>query len=203
MIHPRTAGAATQTDLVLLEHGSEDIPRERARLEALLRRGHRLFVFDPRGRGAVAVRPINPRDLEADYGTEYKLASDAMLLGISTLGLRVFDVLRGLIYLRAREDSVGGRLGVYGVVDEVTICDSLYSYRDLVENRYYDDRANGVWSIAWGFLRHFDLPDLMTCLPASQVTLISPRGAAGAPADPAAVRTAYGQSRVVALPDAQ
>ncbi len=214
MIHPRAAGPVAQTDLVLLEHGTTDIPRERARLEALLRQGHRLFVFDPRGRGAVASRPVNPRDPGADYGTEYKLASDAMLLGISTLGLRVFDVLRGLAYLRTREDAAGSKLGVYGVgfggllgylaavldgaVDEVTIQDCLFSYRNLVESRYYDSRANGVWSVAWGFLRRFDLPDLMPCLSASRVALVSPRDAAGAPAAPDAVRAAYGQALVYA-----
>lgn len=213
MIHPRQAGLVKQTDLVLLERGSAGIPEERARLEALLRRGHRLFVFDPRGKGAVASRPVNPRDPGADYGNEYKLASDAMLLGISTLGLRVFDVLRGLTYLRTRDDCEASKLGLHGVgfggllaylaaaldgnLDSVVVEDALYSYRSLVETKYYDDRLSGVWSVAWGFLRHFDLPDLMPAIGTAQVTLLNPRDASGEPADPAAVESLYAVPTIV------
>ncbi|NLT41717.1 MAG: prolyl oligopeptidase family serine peptidase [Anaerolineae bacterium] len=213
MIHPRQADPVEQTDLVLLDHGSADIPRERARLEALLRRGHRLFVFDVRGRGAVASRQVNPRDPEADYGTEYKLASDAMLLGISTLGLRVFDALRGLTYLRTRDDCHDTKLGLYGVgfgglvgylaaaldggLDTVTIEAALYSYRNLVETRYYDDRLCGVWSVAWGFLAQFDLPDLLPAAGAATVTLVYPREASGEAADPDVVRRLYPAATVV------
>jgi len=213
MIHPRQAGPVKQTDLVLLDHGTADIPQERARLEARLRRGHRLFVFDVRGRGAVASRPVNPRDPEADYGTEYKLASDAMLLGISTLGLRVFDALRGLIYLRTREDCRNTKLGLYGVgfggligylaaaldggLSDVTIEDALFSYRDLVETRYYDDRLCGVWSVAWGILAQFDLPDLLPALRDARVTLVNPLQASGAPADAEGVRRLYPTATVI------
>ncbi|NPV07645.1 MAG: prolyl oligopeptidase family serine peptidase [Anaerolineae bacterium] len=207
MIHPRQAGPVVQIDLVLLEQGSDDIPAQRARLEALLRRGHRLFVFDPRGRGAIRNRPVNSRDPGADYGTEYKLASDAMLLGVSTLGLRVFDVLRGLAYLRTREDCAGSRLGLYGLgfggtlaylaaaldgeLDSVTVEDTLYSYRDLATTRYYSAQHYGVWSVAWGFLRHFDLADLLPCMGEAEVTLVNPRDARGEVAAPETVRQQY------------
>ncbi|MGI6207643.1 MAG: alpha/beta hydrolase family protein [Anaerolineae bacterium] len=207
MIYPRQAGPVVQTDLVVFDHGSDEIPAQRPRLEALLRRGHRLFVFDVRGRGAIRNRPVNGRDPGADYGTEYKLASDAMLLGISTLGLRVFDVLRGLAYLRTRPDCADQPLGIYGVgfggllaylaaaLDEglvsVTVEDSLYSFRDLASTRYYSSQLYGVWSIAWGFLRHFDLADLLPCMGEAQVTLLNPRDARGEVADADALRRQY------------
>ncbi len=194
MIHPRS-GPTAATDLVLLERGTSDIPAERTRLESRLRQGHRLFVFDVRGMGAVENRPVNPRGLWDNYGTEFKLASDAMLLGISTLGLRAFDALRGLAYLRTRPDCSGTPIGVYGVgfgallgylaaaldgkADEVVAEDMLQSYWDLANTRYYSAQKYGVWSLAYGFLRHFDLPDLKPCLGAAKLTLVNPRDAYG------------------------
>jgi len=195
MIHPRQAGPPTQTDLVLLPNGTSDMERERIRLESLLRRGHRLFVFDARGLGAVQTRAVNSRGMWQFYATEYKLASDAMMLGISTLGLRVFDVLRGLAYLRTREDCKEGRLGIYGYrfgallaylaaaldgrLDSITVEDMLYSYWDLARTRYYDAQSHGPWSLAWGTLQRFDLADLLPCMGSATCAFINPRDARG------------------------
>lgn len=195
MIHPRQTGEVVQTDLVLLERGSSDIPAQRTHLEQLLRQGHRLFVFDPRGMGAVEARPVLAGGNWEIHGSEYKLACDAMMLGISTLGLRVFDVLRGLAYLRTRPDCAGVPLGLYGLgfggllaylaaaldgkVDSVVAEDMLHSYWDLAHTRYYNERANDMWSLAWGLLRRFDLPDLLPCIAPDECHLVNLRNAYG------------------------
>src|SRR5207248_7004151 len=113
----------TGTEVLLLERGTAAIPDERPRIEALLRQGRRVLVFDPRGIGAVETRPINPagvrdphhptaRDL---HSTEFRLACDAMMAGISTLGLRVLDVLRAYDYLSQRRDTGADPLSIAGV----------------------------------------------------------------------------------------
>ena len=202
MIHPR--GAAPNkplpTVLLLLENGTADITdrRARARIEALLRQGRRVFVFDVRGVGAVKVRSVTAYDVGEYqmFNTEYKLGCDALQLGISTLGLRVFDALRGYDYLKTRRDV--GPIHAHGVGDgalfayyaaaleagiaSVTVENMLYSYRHLCETRLYDQFQFGLKSMAWGILRQFDLVDLLACLRGRTVHFICPRNAFGAAA---------------------
>ncbi|MBI2194059.1 MAG: prolyl oligopeptidase family serine peptidase [Planctomycetes bacterium] len=195
MIHPRSAEPPSQTDLVLLPEGTQAIPAETARLEALLRRKHRVFVFDVRGVGAVEARPVNPARNADSFDSEFKMACDAMMLGISLLGLRTFDVLRAYDYLKTRSDS--GRIGLYGRGNtavlgllaaaiepgfaELAFEDLLVSYRHLCETRDYNRKLYNLRTMAWGILREFDLPHLLACLPPRPTWLIRPRDAHGEP----------------------
>lgn len=181
MIHPH--GPATQTDLLLFENGTNDIPNQKARLTQLLAAGHRLFVFDVRGVGAVQTRPVNPH--RPPHDTEYKLGCDAMMLGKSTLGMRVFDVLRGYDYLRTRADV--DRITIVGVDSgalfaylaaalepgfaHITAENLLSSYRDLIQTKLYDRQRNNLRTLAWGILPHFDLPDLLPVIGAQRCTV--------------------------------
>jgi cephalosporin-C deacetylase-like acetyl esterase len=195
MIHPRSNGSAVQTDLLLLEGGTSEMPAQRPRLERLLEASHRVFVFDVRGTGAVATRPVSPGGVDDPHRTEYKLGCDAMMLGISTLGLRVYDVLRGLDYLRSRPDVDSERIGLHGVGTgalfaffaaaledgwcELTVEDMLCSYRHLAESRYYNSRLYGMKEMAWGLLPAFDLPLLLPCLAPRLCRFVTPRDARG------------------------
>lgn len=206
MVHPRTATPAMRTDLVLFEQGTNAIPEQRNFLEGLLREGRRVFVFDPRGIGAVEARPVNPRGLKDNYGTEYKLGCDALMLGLSTLGLRVFDVLRGLDYLRGRADVGSGPVGVYGLgfggllaylagaLDDgwadVTVEDAFTSFREVAETRYYT-RGFGMREVIWGALRRFDLVDLLPCIAPRPLRFVSPRDAHGNRASAATFRARF------------
>ncbi len=206
MIHPRTVVPATRTTLVVFEKGTNAIPEQREFLEGLLRDGRRVFVFDPRGIGAVEARPVNPRGLKDNYGTEYKLGCDAMMLGISTLGLRVFDVLRGLDYLRQRPDTGGGPVGIHGIGfggllahlagalddgwSDVTVEGAFYSYREVAETRTYS-RLFGMREVAWGILQKFDLLDLLPCLAYRPLHFVSPKDASGSRVSPKDFRTRF------------
>lgn len=199
MVHPWNEKPSRKlpTTMLLLERGTDDDVRERPRIESWLRKGHRVFVFDVRGVGGVKTRTTGGIDDEQTpmIGTEYKLACDAAMLGLSTLGMRVFDVLRGFDYLRTRSDV--GAIHIAGIrsgalyayfaaaletgFESVTAEDMLVSYRHLCETRYYSPHAHG-WKIgAWGILRHFDLPDLLACLRGRSVTFVNPRNAMGEP----------------------
>ena len=191
MMHPRAE--AVQTDLVLLENGTNDMVDQQARLQALLEDNHRVFVFDVRGTGAVQTRTINPHSPPHD--TEYKLGCDAMMLKRSTLGLRVFDVLRAYEYLRSRPDVeqigvVGVESGAFfayfaatlepGFVD-LTFENLLYSYQNLVFTKFYDQKRYNLKVMAWGILQHFDLVDLLPCLAHRDCTFVTLRNAKGEP----------------------
>lgn len=190
-IHPREGTAVEQTDLIVFENGTNENPDRREWLEARLASGRQLFVFDPRGIGGVQARPFN-RGVHPHDG-EYKLASDAMMLGISTMGLRVFDILRAYDYLRTRMDV--DQIGLYGIGKSAVYAyfagaledgftslefeDLLYSYRNVTDTKYYDQERYDLEVMAWGILRRFDLVDLTACFGNRPVQWIAPRNAKG------------------------
>jgi hypothetical protein len=196
--HPRTAAPATGTEVLLLERGTAAIPEERSRLEAILRQGRRVLVFDVRGTGGVESRPINGLGAREAYAPEFRLACDAMMAGTSTLGLRVLDVLRAYDYLSTRPDTAGGPIGVQGVGtaaifaylaaalepgwSEVTLEEMLLSYRSIVDTRLYNRRRFTLNTMAWGFLSRFDLPDLAACIAPRPLRFIHPVNAYDEPA---------------------
>jgi hypothetical protein len=205
LTHPGGEAPIVGTEVLLLERGTAAIPDERSRIEALLAQGQRVFVFDPRGIGAVESRPINAagaHGAQDTHATEHRLGCDAMMAGISPLGLRVLDVLRAFDYLAARPDLAGGPISIHGVgaaaifaylaaVLEpgwaaVTLEEMLFSYQALVETRYYDSRRFNLKTTAWGFLSHFDLPDLAVCVAPRPLRLVRPLNASGEPAPAAA-----------------
>ncbi|MCZ6676429.1 MAG: hypothetical protein O7E52_04180, partial [Candidatus Poribacteria bacterium] len=190
-IQPLEGTTVEQTDLILFENGTNDIPDKREWLEARLASGRRLFVFDVRGVGGVQFRPFNRSGYP--HAATYKLGSDAMMLCTSTLGLRVFDVLRGYDYLRTRKDV--DRIGLYGVgkgafyayfagaLEEgfatLEFEDLLYSYRHLTDTRYYNQELFNLEVMAWGILRRFDMVDLVPCFGDRPFRWTSPRNTKG------------------------
>ena len=190
-IQPLEGTVVEQTDLILFENGTSDNPDKREWIEKRLASGRQLFVLDPRGIGGVQVRPFNRGG--PPHTGEFKLGSDAMMLGISTMGLRVFDILRGYDYLRTRTDV--DQTGLYGIGKSAFYAyfagaledgfaslefeDLLYSYRHLTDTRYYDQERYNLEVMAWGILRHFDLIDLAACFGNRPVRWIAPRNAKG------------------------
>ena len=190
-IHPLEDTLIERTDLILFENGTVDNPDKREWLENRLASGRQLFIFDPRGIGSVQVRPFNRGG--NPHGGEYKLGSDAMMLGISTMGLRVFDVLCGYDYLRTRTDV--DQIGLYGIGSgafyayfagaledgfaSLEFEDLLYSYRNLTDTHYYDQERYDLKVMAWNLLQNFDLVDLMPCFGERPMHWVSPRNAKG------------------------
>ncbi len=190
-IHPREGTPVEQTDLILFENGTDDNPDKREWLESRLAAGRQLFVFDPRGIGGVQVRPFNRGG--NPHGGEYKLGSDAMMLGISTMGLRVSDVLCGYDYLRTRSDV--DQIGLYGIGSgafyayfaatladgfaSIEFQDLLYSYRNLADTRYYNQERYNLKVMAWNLLPNFDLVNLTPCFGERPTQWVSPRNAKG------------------------
>lgn len=106
--------------VVLFEKGTEALPERTSTVESLAAEYGVALVFDPRGVGAVRNRPIPEwvDEYHDIYGTEFKLATDALLTGTSLLGLRTYDTLRAVEYLCERTGHgevalVGEGIGAY------------------------------------------------------------------------------------------
>jgi len=220
MVHPRAApgegspaalagegrargGAATE--MLLLPEGTDAIPAEKARLRGILEQGRNVFVFDVRGIGAVKTRPLTPCCGGDRHNNEFRLGCDAMKMKTSTLGLRVFDVLRGIDYLSTRPDAgaialtgvgVAGAWALYAAALEprvagLTLERALLSYRTAAATRYYDDSLLNFSSVAWGQLRVADTGELLAALAPRPVRFVQPLGPAGVPLERAEIESAF------------
>jgi len=139
--------------VVLYEHGTTELPERGGEVARLAREHGAAFVFDPRGVGAVRNRRVPvPNWVDDDfgiYGTEFKLAYDALLLGDSLLGMRVFDVRRAVEFLRTETGAeavsfvgrgIGAHHALYAAavcerVERVTTHDQAPSFRTLATGR--------------------------------------------------------------------
>lgn len=127
--------------VVLPDHGTDDVSEHEERITSLARERGVVMAFDPRGLGAVRARNVNtPLANGGEYfdyhGTEYKLGSDALMLGTSLFGLRVYDVLRAREYLaNGIEDVDDVEVAEYGL-DGVGIGALHALYAAVAEPRF-------------------------------------------------------------------
>lgn len=195
LVHARNAASRAATELLLLPDGTDAIPAERPRLLDLLEQGRNVCVFDVRGVGAVKTRPLTAYAGDSKHGNEFRLGCDAMKMRTSTLGLRVFDVLRGVDYLSTRAElgavsltgvGVAGAWALYAAALEprvaaLTLERSLLSYRAAAATRYYDDALANFRSAAWGLLRVADVAEVLAALAPRPVTFVRALGPTGMP----------------------
>lgn len=172
--------------VILFEEGTEELPDRRDEVAALAAEHGAVFVFDPRGVGAVRHReipiPAWVDDYDGVYGTEFKLAYDALLLGTPLFGMRVYDVLRALEFVRAVADGenaalVGRGVGAYHAlyaavadsdVDSVDLRDLGPSFHEMATSREYSYDARLT---AFDVIGNCDVPDLLAALDEREVTV--------------------------------
>jgi hypothetical protein len=162
-------------------------------VEVLLQQGKAVSVFDPRGIGAVSPRVVSAYEAASGkapvFSSEYKMGSDAAMLGISTMGLRIFDILRAFDYLQSRSDI--GNIELHGSghaatwsylaaaleekISGVACKDMLLSYRQLCQTRFYNHERFNLQIMAWGLLQCGDLEDFRVCIEPRSIQLISSR----------------------------
>ncbi|MDA1193161.1 MAG: hypothetical protein O3A46_15910, partial [Candidatus Poribacteria bacterium] len=190
LAHPK--GATKRTDVVLFEDGTNGMEARREWMKSRLDAGIALFVFDPRGTGALESRLVG-RSGADPHGHRYRLACDAMMLDRTTLGFRVFDVLRAYDYLATREDVE--QIGLYGfgrmAFDAlfagalesgfrlVEVEELLISYRNLIETEYYDRAKFNADVLPFGILSKLDLNELDLCFEGRELVRTRPVDATG------------------------
>ncbi|HEX6972302.1 MAG TPA: hypothetical protein VF234_08795 [Limnochordia bacterium] len=157
-----------------IEGGTDAVARHPERVRALVRETGRLLLFDPRGTGAAAQRPVNPHPVDGLYGTLYKLNYDAMMLGDSLFAMQAFDALRVLEYAHRiaasvhifGEGSAGLVLLAAAVIDgEVAggrLEGLLRSFEELITDRFFvPDYTLEVFGLADGP----DVSEMLAWLP--------------------------------------
>jgi hypothetical protein len=194
LFFPQNADAKVLSTVILtLENGTANLPENMETVEVLLQQGKAVYVFDPRGIGAVSPRVVSAYEAASGsapvFNSEYKMGTDAAMLGISTLGLRVFDILRAFDYLQSRDDL--GNIELYGIghaatwsylaavleekISGVTCKDMLLSYRQLCQTRFYNHERFNLQIMAWRLLQCGDLEDFRSCITPRFLHVISPR----------------------------
>lgn len=196
----RPAGSGTQplpTTIVLLPEGSDEAGARSTLIADMLRENRGVFVFDARGIGGLKAHAPREKFQGTPFASlgdvHYRFSCDAMMLGLSLLGLRIFDVLRACDYLKTRDDV--GEISLHGIgsgsfpaffaaalepcVAAVTVEEMIFSYRDLCETRFYDHSRFNLQVTPWGLLRVGDVVDFLTCLSPRRVTFVNPLRADG------------------------
>lgn len=143
----------------------------------LAKNGFIVFTIDVRGIGETS--PTPPLGLNRFVGytpllwQHDILAIQSVTFGRTTLGMRTFDVIRGIDLLNCRDDikerkivmlgeGLGGLWAMLAAIydsriEGVVSVGTLPSYKPLITNKYYY-----AWGYFWvpGALRDFDIPDL-------------------------------------------
>lgn len=201
-VHPRDESTARGTTMLLLGDGTNAIPGEKSRIIELLEQRQRVYILDVRGRGA-----LQSSNVGGNYpkGTEFKLGCDAMKLKTSTLGLRVFDVLRAVDYLTTRDDArpisalgvgIGASFALHAAaleesIEALTIEGMPLSYRDIASSRYYDEELLGFQSHAWGLLQAADIDEILAAIAPRPLRIVRPLTPQGRPMIREAVETTF------------
>ena len=168
---------AKQATLFLAEGGTRQLDKHIQAVRETIDDGNAVFVFDVRGIGALSPHPVNgygdtfPNTF---FNTQGWLAWSAYCLGENLLGMRVFDVLRAIRYLREEagfqqtglwaeelEPALWGYLAAAIDPDlaPIRVQGLIESFESIVRTERY--RTDFVPSmLVHGVLRHFDLPDL-------------------------------------------
>lgn len=136
--------------VVATNEGTGAILSRTAWVRDRVRQDGRVLLFDPRGTGAVAQRPINEPALKDLFGTLFKLNYDAMMLGDSLFAMLIFDAVRVLEYAHRIAPSVRVHgEGTFGaILLSATLLDDdiengvfkrvLGSWDDIITERFYE-----------------------------------------------------------------
>lgn len=169
--------------IVLLENGTDDVDDRWQVLTELVDEHGLVFVFDPRGVGGVKPRRVNvpgrPNSgtYYGHYGTEFKLSYDAVMLGESLFGMRVFDVLRAHEFLTTHVLENSGEIGLVGEgvgslyslyaaaaeseIRSLTLVDPKPSFVDMASTKDYDIDYR---LFVHGMIGTCDLPQVLPAL---------------------------------------
>ena len=173
-----------RTPLVLLyEDGTDEVPSRTSEIADLVADHGLVLTFDPRGVGGVEARDVNTPLMNGGeyhdcHGTVDKLASDALMLGTSLVGLQTYDVLRACEYVRTRLEWDGDApLSIEGhgasaylallaaVVDDslrsITLADPIESFYNRATAR---ERDIEYGQTVHGVVGTCDIPQLLPAL---------------------------------------
>ena len=134
-----------------------------------------LLFLDVRGIGGA--KPADDSSPKTVYGTQFKIATFAWMLGDNLAAMRAYDLLRGLELLRARSDVDPSRISIVGrdnlalpallaaVGDGKTKSNEFQnlptSYGQAIRETFYDRKVINEGSVIRGMSAQFDVKDLL------------------------------------------
>ena len=186
-------GAGARPAVVYLRDrtGEDDDPNV---IEALARQGRVVAIADVRGFGET-MSPRNVREAGVDYfdprdGMDADFTIASFFLGRPVLGMRVWDALHVMEYVRSRPDVDAKRIGIVGrewasviamfaaAVDSrlawVACVGPPASYGEIARSELYAQPASLLLP---GALQDFDLPDVLASLAPRPLLLVNPTDA--------------------------
>lgn len=164
----------------------KDAAVARPEVRRLVAQGCLVLAIDVRGAGETAPRARGSRGAAGLMGAEAFLTYESFVAGRPLLGMRAWDVVRGLEYLSGRADTGSGVvLAGWGtgalvalhaaLLDEravaIALAGVLGSYRALVEHERYDYPTS---ALAPGVLAAYDVADLAGALAPRPLLIAAP-----------------------------
>jgi cephalosporin-C deacetylase-like acetyl esterase len=193
---PSPDGAARPAWLVLLPDGTASAAAELEEAIALARAGSTVFVFDPRGRGAVtSVAMTNYAPYNSWLGHEGWMSCVEMLMGRTSLATRVYDVRRAVSFLEQFEGTTGVSVRATGIaalwaylagaldsrLTTLHLTGMLPSWTEVVETRIFNSDVITAAMVIPGVLQQLDLPDLRQCFAGRDLRVEAPLRVAALP----------------------
>jgi cephalosporin-C deacetylase-like acetyl esterase len=199
-------GGASKKPAVLMitSDGKAD---SNADAEQFVKAGVVVLSIDARGFGETNVNTdINSRDFDHYFG-DFDDVMTALIVGKTMVGMRAFDVTRGVDLLSARPDVDSSKIYVYGkdggavpalyaaVLDrrigKLALESMLSSYDSMVRNRVHRQVFDSVVPSA---LKFYDFPDLVATLAPREVWIVNAADPLGHPQPASEIQKEYGRT---------
>ncbi len=165
----------------------------------LAKEGYVVLTVDVRGTGETSPTPSFSSNQYTGYTpmlrTHDDLAIQSAEFGKTTLGMRTFDIIKGIDLIKSQDDLRNREIVIIGQglgglwalsaaafderINGIVTIGTLPSYMPLIKNRYY----NNVWGYFWlpGALKDFDIPDLAKLASSKKQLWINPVNQLGEP----------------------
>ena len=161
---------------------------------ALAQKGNIVLAIDVRGMGETSPTASLPTPVKFSNCTSFQWIHDCLAIqspgfGRTMLGMRTYDVIRGIDCIESQPGLKEKKIRLYGEgigglwatlaaifdprVDGVITENTLTSYKELVNNKYYAVSSAYFWGAA-GVLCDFDIPDLVQLASAKPQVWLNP-----------------------------
>jgi cephalosporin-C deacetylase-like acetyl esterase len=191
-LKPSAATAKLPVAVLLLNAGKNRLFDDLNLLGEITSQNVAVCAIDTRAMGQATPRLPNSGPLFYSHAERMAYALVSLAAGSPLIGQRVWDVLCCLNYVAARPDVDQSRIGLFGNgasglealfsaaldnrVKAVLLERTLTDFASLVKA---DDYNLGVDSVAFGFLKHFDLPEISSAIAPRPLWLSNPVDPAG------------------------
>ncbi|HEV2351192.1 MAG TPA: alpha/beta fold hydrolase [Terriglobia bacterium] len=192
-IKPQGQAGRLPTILYVSERGKDSVAEDPNVIAPLAHKGYAICAIDLRGMGVT--HPRYPRGGPLFYRGEHSNSGYAwagLTIGKPVLGQRVWDVLCCLDYLQTRPDVDPAHIFILGMgggaiaslmgavlddrVKSIALTHGLADFQSVVESEEYSIALS--WFV-FGFLKEFDLPDLVAALAPRPCLLLNSSGPRG------------------------